>query len=411
MTSIVESKAQWHSPLAGKRIVLGVCGGIAAYKCLTLVRELKRANAEVRVVMTTGAQAFIQPLSFQALSGEPVHHELLDPEAESAMSHIALARWADLIVIAPTSAHMLAKLRVGLADDLLSTLCLATTAPIAVVPAMNQQMWNHAATQENLKIVQQRGIAVWGPASGSQACGEIGPGRMLEAEDILRAVQAHFVPKILQGKKFLITAGATQEPIDDVRFISNHSSGKMGVALAYAAWEMGAVVTLISGVRIDSVHPEIHQISIQTAVQMYEQVTQQLNNRLDCMIATAAVADVRPLENNSGKLPKSELGAHISITENPDIVRAVCQHTNRPKMVVAFAAEMHNMQQRAAEKLKKKGADWIVANDVSQPDRGFNADNNAVSMLAKNNSEWIEFEWMPKLVLARQLLAFWMKEL
>ena len=388
--------------LQGCRILLGLTGGIAAYKSAELTRLLIKAGAEVRVVMTEGAQAFITPLTFQALSGNPVHTSLLDPEAEAGMGHIELAKWADIILIAPASADVMARLAAGMADDLLTTLCLATEADILLAPAMNQAMWRHPATQMNAETLQDYGYRLLGPDQGEQACGDVGPGRMLEPEAIFQLVVEHrqdkavpqntsTTPSIkadsttqagsLAGKVVTITAGPTREALDPVRYISNHSSGKMGFALAKAALEAGAQVNLIAGpVQIQA--PEgVNLVSIQSAEDML-QASLKVIEQTDIFIAAAAVADYRA-ENAADQKMKKKPGQNdlvLRLVQNPDIVATVASHAQRP-FTVGFAAETQDVENYAAGKLVRKNLDMIIANDVSRTDIGFNSDQNAVTVL------------------------------
>ena len=369
--------------LHGQRILLGVSGGIAAYKSATLVRRLIDEGAEVRVVMTGGAQAFITPMTFQALSGNPVHTELLDPAAEAAMGHIELARWASLILIAPASANTIARLAHGLADDLLSTLCLASEAPQVIAPAMNRIMWSHAATQQNIDTLHARGVRTLGPGVGSQACGETGAGRMLEPEEIVEHLSglnnAALIAKKLAGKKILITAGPTREPIDPVRFLSNRSSGKMGYAIATAASELGADVTLISGpVHLDTPHG-VNRIDVITAEQMLDSTLDQANSH-DIFISVAAVADYRVEKVSEQKIKKSSDDVELKLTRNPDILKSVAALKNKP-FCVGFAAETEKVEEHARGKLKKKRLDMIAANHVAQAGNPvFGSDVNALDV-------------------------------
>ena len=369
--------------LHGQRILLGVSGGIAAYKSATLVRRLIDEGAEVRVVMTGGAQAFITPMTFQALSGNPVHTELLDPAAEAAMGHIELARWASLILIAPASANTIARLAHGLADDLLSTLCLASEAPQVIAPAMNRIMWSHAATQQNIDTLHARGVRTLGPGVGSQACGETGAGRMLEPEEIVEHLSglnnAALTAKKLTGKKILITAGPTREPIDPVRFLSNRSSGKMGYAIATAASELGADVTLISGpVHLDTPHG-VNRIDVITAEQMLDSTLDQANSH-DIFISVAAVADYRVEKVSEQKIKKSSDDVELKLTRNPDILKSVAALKNKP-FCVGFAAETEKVEEHARGKLKKKRLDMIAANHVAQAGNPvFGSDVNALDV-------------------------------
>lgn len=364
--------------LTNKRILLGVTGGIAAYKSAELVRRLMDAGAEVRVVMTAAAQEFITPLTMQALSGNPVHTDLLDSEAEAAMGHIELARWGDAVVVAPTTADFMARLAHGEGSDLLSTLCLATRAPILLAPAMNQAMWANKATQANLSVLLNRGLRLTGPASGEQACGDVGPGRMSEASEICDAVKNLFENGVLTGKKLVITAGPTREAIDAVRYISNHSSGKMGYALAQAAVEAGAQTILVSGPVNLPIPERVHFVPVESALDMHNAVMAHLDDTA-IFIGSAAVADYRPEQVESGKIKKSVQGLRLDFVENPDIVAEVAEHENI--YVVGFAAETDNLVEHAKEKLRRKKLDMIVANDVSRKGIGFNSDNNAVTVV------------------------------
>lgn len=382
--------------LAKVRILLGISGGIAAYKSAELTRLLIKAGAEVRVVMTEGAQAFITPLTFQALSGNPVHTHLLDPEAEAGMGHIELAKWADLIVIAPASADVMARLAAGMANDLLTTLCLATEAKVLLAPAMNQAMWRHPATQRNALQLEGYGYQLLGPDQGEQACGDVGPGRMLEPEALAALIhqaaaeqssvdsldpQMTDLGGLLAGKTVTITAGPTREAVDPVRYISNHSSGKMGFALAEAALKAGAQVNLIAGpVQIKA--PEgVNLIPVQSARQMLD-ASLSVIDATDIFIAAAAVADYRPASAADQKMKKqpgqNDLVLHL--VQNPDIVATVAKHEERP-FTVGFAAETQDVEAYAADKLVRKNLDMIIANDVSRTDIGFNSDQNAVTLL------------------------------
>lgn len=369
--------------LTNKQIILGITGGIAAYKSAELTRLLKGAGADVRVVMTPAATEFITPLTLQALSGHPVHLHLLDPEAEAGMGHIELAKWADLIVIAPASADFMARLANGMGNDLLTTICLATDAPICLAPAMNQAMWRAPQTQQNAEALRQQGITLWGPGVGEQACGDTGPGRMIEPLEILDAVSNCFDTGTLAGLRVHITAGPTQEPLDPVRYISNHSSGKMGYALAQAATDAGAAVTLISG-PVNLAQPDhVKRISVTTAQEM---LSASLANIGDCdiFIACAAVADYRPTAIAEHKIKKgNEEIMELHLVKNPDIVATVASLENKP-FTVGFAAETRDVINYARGKLAKKGLDMIVANDVSQAGIGFNSDENAVTLVTAN---------------------------
>jgi Phosphopantothenate-cysteine ligase (EC 6.3.2.5)/Phosphopantothenoylcysteine decarboxylase (EC 4.1.1.36) len=376
------------SVIPHKNIVLAVTGGIAAYKSAILVRRLKDYGFDVRVVMTHGAQAFITPLTFQALSGNPVHTELLDPGAEAGMGHIELARWADLLLVAPASCDTLAKFANGLADDLLSTLFLATKAPVWVAPAMNQQMWAAKATQRNLQTLVEDGVHVIMPDAGEQACGDVGLGRMPEPEEIARQVAGYFHQAqraiaekfgLLAGKRVVITAGPTREAIDPVRYISNHSTGKMGFALAAACYAAGAKVTLIAGpVSLDTPNG-VQRVNIASARQMLDVSMESLETGCDIFIATAAVADYRVAEVAEHKIKKAGDELNVSLVKNPDIVATIAAQEKRPFMV-GFAAETQNVEEYAAGKLVAKKLDMIACNDVSRADIGFASDENAMTV-------------------------------
>jgi len=347
--------------LSNKQIILGVTGGIAAYKAAELCRLLIKAGADVRVVMTPSAAEFITSLTFQALSGNRVHIELLDEEAEAAMGHIELARWADLVLIAPASANFIARLSQGRAEDLLSTLCLATNAPIAVAPAMNQAMWRNQNTQDNLQQLKQKNITVLGPASGEQACGDVGLGRMLEPEEIAQASAAMFETGELAGVNITITAGPTREAIDPVRYISNHSSGKMGYALARAAMEAGAKVVLVSGPVALEPPPQVKLVAVESARQMLD-ACQVVPG--DIFISVAAVADYRPANSASEKIKKNADTMELSLIKNPDILAQISLSAQRP-FCVGFAAETQNIEEYARKKLLDKKLDLIFANNAA----------------------------------------------
>lgn len=376
------------SVIPHKNIILAVTGGIAAYKSAIIVRRLKDYGFNVRVVMTHGAQAFITPLTFQALSGNPVHTELLDPEAEAGMGHIELARWADLVLVAPASCDSLAKFAHGLADDLLSTLYLATKAPVWVAPAMNQQMWAAKATQRNLQTLVEDGIHVIMPDAGSQACGDVGLGRMPEPEQLAYQVREYFHKAqraiaekfgLLAGKHVVVTAGPTREAIDPVRYISNHSTGKMGFSLAAACYAAGAKVTLIAGpVTLDTPNG-VQRVNVASAVQMLDASMQTLDEGCDIFIATAAVADYRVAQVADQKIKKAGDELAVSLIKNPDIVATIAQQQQRPFMV-GFAAETQNVEEYAAGKLVAKKLDMIACNDVSRKDIGFASDENAMTV-------------------------------
>ena len=385
--------------LVYKRILLGVTGGIAAYKSADLVRRLRDQGAEVRVVMTRGACEFVTPLTFQALSGNPVGTELLDPGAEAAMGHIELSRWSDVILIAPASANFLAKLSHGLAGDLLSTLCLAADAPILVAPAMNRQMWLNPATVENMAALVRRGVVALGPGSGDQACGETGPGRMLEPAELVRGVEAQFHTGLLSGKKVLITAGPTREAIDPVRFISNRSSGRMGFAIARAAQEAGAVVTLVSGPVALEPPERIKFVAVKTAEQMLSEVMADVADA-DIFISAAAVADYRCSEVAENKIKKHKPEFSIKLERNPDILSRVTEMASHP-FTVGFAAETESLIENARNKLEMKNMDMIAANRVGE-ELGFDVDENALEVYWGGGS--LSLEKMPKEKLARRLL-------
>lgn len=374
--------------LTRKRILVGITGGIAAYKSAELVRELVRAGAEVRVVMTPAAKEFITPLTLQALSGNPVHHTLLDEAAEMGMGHIELARWADLLLVAPASADFIARLAAGMGNDLLTTLFLATQAKLALAPAMNEKMWLNASTQANVQQLQQRfpDLAWFGPDAGQQACGDVGPGRMLEAVGLAQLAASCFEQNVLTGRTVVITAGPTREAIDPVRYLSNHSSGKMGFALAAAAAEAGAAVTLIAGPVNLPTPDRVHRLDVVSAREMHEAAMAQLGE-VDLFIGTAAVADFRPDTLADQKLKKQDGQSEMTLTlvQNPDIIASVAKAEQRPTSVVAFAAETQNLLEYARRKLDRKAVDWVVANDVSRQDIGFGQDHNEVVLVGKDS--------------------------
>jgi phosphopantothenoylcysteine decarboxylase/phosphopantothenate--cysteine ligase len=385
--------------LKNKNIVLGVTGGIAAYKAAELTRLLIKEGSKVRVVMTEAAQAFITPLTLQALSGEAVRSELFDPAHEAAMGHIELARWADLVLVAPATANLLAKLAHGRADDLLSTLCLATEAPIAVAPAMNQQMWQSDATKDNMKRLQARNVVILGPDSGDQACGETGPGRMLEPAAIVARIKNEFAPKQLENKRILITAGPTREPIDPVRYLSNRSSGKMGFSMATAALQAGAEVTLIAGPVSLEINKAVNRINVETAATMHTKVIENIDS-CDIFIATAAVSDYRPEFMEAQKIKKDADQLTLSLTKNPDILADVAGRSSKP-FCVGFAAETQNLEHYARQKLISKNLDMIIANPVDNG-RGFDQEDNTLHVFWKDGDK--AFATAPKTELARQLI-------
>ena len=385
-----------------RRIVLGVAGGIAAYKAADLVRRLRDRDFEVRVVMTAGAREFVTPLTFQALSSNPVHCELLDEQAEAGMGHIELARWADLVLIAPATANVLARLAHGFADDLLTTLCLATTAPLVLAPAMNQQMWQASATRANVLTLLDRGVEMLGPAEGDQACGETGPGRMLEPEEIAARIAARFRGGSLEGVEVLVTAGPTREALDPVRFLTNHSTGKMGYAVAAAAAEAGASVSLVSGPTALPAPPGVDRVEVTSAEEMHSEVMARAAG-CDIFIAAAAVADYRPARFAEQKIKKSDGPAALEFVRTPDIVSDVAALDDRP-FTVGFAAETQSVRTYARDKLEGKGLDMIAANRVGLPDRGFASDSNALSVLWRDGG-CRELALAPKAELARSLIG------
>ncbi len=387
-------------PLKNKRILLGVTGGIAAYKAAVLLRLLMQQGADVRVVMTRNACEFITPLTMQALSGKPVHTELLDLDAESAMGHIELARWADAVIVAPASANFIARYAHGFAEDLLSTLCLATDATVVLAPAMNQQMWLNPATGENIEKLKQRGIALLGPAVGDQACGETGPGRMLEAEDIAASVGELFTSNLLAGSRLLITAGPTREAIDPVRYISNRSSGKMGFAVASAALDAGADVDIISGPVSLAAPEQANVVSVSSAAEMHKAVMQQISTT-DIFISAAAVADYRMLHVANQKIKKAEDELTMKLARNPDILAEVAALDKAP-FTVGFAAETENLEQNAQTKLRAKKLDMIAANQVGET-IGFDSEENALTLFWPSGKKTLPLANKDK--LARQLIA------
>ncbi len=385
--------------LANKRIVLGVSGGIAAYKSADLARRLRDAGAELRVVMTAGATEFITPLTMQAVSGHPVHQQLLDAGAEAGMGHIELARWADAVLVAPASANFLARLAQGRADDLLSTVCLATEAPVAVAPAMNQQMWNNAATQANLATIKKNAVRIFGPAQGSQACGEVGPGRMLEPIELVTLASELFVTGELDGMTVLVTAGPTWEAIDPVRGLTNRSSGKMGYAVAEAAAEAGARVILISGPTSLADPARVRTIRVTSAQEMYDTVHQHVA-AADIFIGVAAVADYRPVRAADQKIKKTDETMALELERNPDILASVAALRPAP-FTVGFAAETENLEQHARAKLENKKLDLVAANRVGA-DIGFAADENSLLLVEREGVT--ELPTQPKTKLARALI-------
>lgn len=389
--------------LVNRRIILGISGGIAAYKSAELIRRLKDLGAEVRVIMTEAAQEFITPLTLQALSGLPVHTSLLDSQAEAAMGHIELARWGDMVVIAPASADVIARVAHGQGNDLLTTVCLARRCPLAVAPAMNEAMWHHPSTSANLKLLQEQGVLQLGPDAGEQACGDVGYGRMSDPAALAQMILQSFNSRSLEGIKLCITAGPTREAIDPVRFISNYSSGKMGYALAQAAADAGAQVTLISGPVGLACSDRIRKVDVVSALDMHQACMNQMGEA-QVFIATAAVADFRPSEAQAQKIKKvaGEESMSIELTKNPDIVADVANHAMRPTLVVGFAAETQNVLQYAQDKLHRKGLDLIIANDVSTPSIGFNSDENEVTLIGEDKQ--VSFDLASKSQLAVKLI-------
>ena len=394
--------------MVSKKIILGVTGGIAAYKAPELVRRLIDHGAEVQVVMTAAACEFVRPLVFQAVSGNEVHIELLDEQAEAGMGHIELARWASMVLIAPATANTIARLSVGIADDLLSTLCLATTAPVVIAPAMNSMMWEHAATSANIATLQSRGVRVLGPGVGSQACGETGAGRMLEPDDIVAALQGDVATGdthqmssgALQNTDVLITAGPTRESIDPVRFLSNHSSGKMGYALAEAARSAGARVTLISG-PVNLAAPDgVDRVEVTSAEDMHSEVMSRIKTP-GIFISVAAVADYRIDAPSREKIKKTKDDLTLTLVRNPDILSAVANSANRP-FCVGFAAETQNLEHYARLKLEEKNLDMIIANLVGNG-RAFGSDNNTVEVFWRDGGTQ-SFALQSKRALADSLI-------
>jgi phosphopantothenoylcysteine decarboxylase/phosphopantothenate--cysteine ligase len=387
--------------LKGKKVLLGITGGIAAYKAAELVRLLRGAGAEVQVVMTSAATQFITPMTLQALSGRPVRRELFDPEHEAAMGHIELARWPDLILVAPASADFMARQAAGMADDLLATLCLATDVPIALAPAMNRLMWENAATLDNAERLQQRGVRIWGPATGDQACGETGPGRMLEPQELQQRVEETFSDGPLRGVRVLLTAGPTREPIDPVRFVGNRSSGKMGYALARAFASAGAEVSLVSGPVALEAPPGVAQIDVETALEMEQAVLSRVGE-CDIFAACAAVADYRPQDVENRKIKKSEQQLQIDLIRNPDILAQVAAQPTAP-FTVGFAAETERPAEQGEEKRRAKGINMIAANLVGGERGGFECEENALSVLWEGGRK--DLPLAPKERLAEALVS------
>ncbi len=388
--------------LAIKHILLAVSGGIAVYKSAELVRLLRKQGAQVRVVMTHAAMQFVNPLTFQALSGHPVHTELLDVDEEHAMGHISLARWADVLLIAPATANTLAKLSHGLADDLLSTLYLAATCPVYVAPAMNQAMWHKLVTQENIQKLISHGVMMIGPEQGDQACGETGYGRMSEPVDICRRLMAEPVIECLSGIKVLISAGPTREPLDPVRYLTNRSSGKMGYALAEAALKAGATVTLVSGPV--SLVPPVNAalIQVETAAQMYQAVMSNAEQH-DIYIGAAAVADYSPVLSEQQKIKKHTERSSVTLQKTKDILADVAKLPRNRPFTVGFAAETDNLEYYAKDKLIKKKLDMIAANWVGRDLGGFDSEQNALQVFWENGAK--NLQMTDKKYLAEQLIS------
>lgn len=411
-------------PLIHTRILLGVTGGVAAYKSADLVRRLREAGADVQVAMTPAATAFVGPLTFQAVSGRPARVELLDANAEAGMGHIELARWADLILIAPATADFLARLAHGLADDLLSTLCLAADRPLAVAPAMNRLMWQNAATQDNCRLLARRGVKIWGPGAGEQACGEIGAGRMLEPVELrnlvvewlgargggaeLRPVQPAvepvwpLAPHDLQGLTVLITAGPTREALDPVRFISNRSTGRMGFAVAEAAAMAGARVLLVSGPVHLPTPSGVERIDVESALEMHEAVMNRVREA-DIFVATAAVADYRAAQPAEQKIKKTQDALTLELTRNPDILGEVAALRSHRPFTVGFAAETHDVLHYAEDKRRRKNLDLIAANQVGRPGSGFESEQNELHVLWEGGERKLPLAG--KTLLGQQLVA------
>ena len=386
--------------LAGRNILLGITGGIAAYKCADLVRLLKKSGAEVRVVMTQAAMEFVSPLTLQTLSGHAVRTEIFDSEQESTMGHIELARWADALLVAPATANFLSQLANGAATDLLTTISLATEAKRIVAPAMNRVMWANEATAKNIRRLEALEIAVWGPATGEQACGETGEGRMLEPQELHDRLIDTFSQGALQGKRVVLTAGPTQEPIDPVRYIGNRSSGKMGFALASAFVAQGAAVDMVCGPVTLPTPPGVRRIDVETAEEMYQQVIKLVPDS-DIFTACAAVADYSVEHVASQKLKKNEKTINLQLVRNKDILTSVVG-MDKPPFTVGFAAETENLQQHAQDKRRRKGVDVIAANLVGGEQGGFADDQNALLVIWENGQH--ELPMMSKQRLAHQLV-------
>jgi phosphopantothenoylcysteine decarboxylase/phosphopantothenate--cysteine ligase len=382
------------------RLLLGIGGGISAYKSVDLVRRLKERGFDVRVVMTQAATALVTPLTFQAVSGHPVRTTLLDPTAEAGMSHIELARWADWLLIAPATADLMARLAAGIADDLLTTLALATEAPLCLAPAMNQHMWRHPATRENLEVLRERGARILGPAEGDQACGDVGPGRMLEPMEIAEAMRP-LAERLLAGTRVLLTAGPTREPLDPVRYLGNRSSGRMGYALASALSHLGAQVVLVSGPTALPAPNVAESTQVETALEMRAAVMEQVAS-CEIFVATAAVADYRPAEPAARKIKKDAEALTLRLVRNPDILAEVAALTP-PPFTVGFAAETDEVERHALAKRTAKGLDMIAANRVGGERGGFERDENALAVFWDGGRR--DLPMMSKTRLARELAA------
>lgn len=386
--------------LLNKQIVVAVCGGIAAYKSAEFVRTLQRQGAQVRVAMTESATEFVTPLTFQALSGHPVHTQDNGTFDPAGMDHIALARWSDAIIVVPATANIIAKISNGIADNFISALCLAHTGKLAIAPAMNQAMWNNPATQKNITDLRDKDISILGPDSGLQACGESGEGRMLEPQQLVQQCLSLFESGLLQNKRIVITAGPTIEPIDPVRFISNRSSGKMGYALAEAALEAGADVTVITGPTHIVRNDRVKYIDVETAQHMFEAAEKYVSSA-DLFIAAAAVADYSPANYHSHKIKKSEANLSLPLVRNPDILKEV-KAAHADLFCIGFAAETEKVSENALIKLKSKSLDMIIANQVGISDQGFNSDFNAVDIITPEGIK--SLERARKTQLARKII-------
>ncbi|MDT9587055.1 MAG: bifunctional phosphopantothenoylcysteine decarboxylase/phosphopantothenate--cysteine ligase CoaBC [Candidatus Arsenophonus melophagi] len=388
--------------LVGKNIILGISGSIATYKTLELVRRLREHGAIVRIIITNAAKCFITPLTLKVISGYPVFDDSLDSCELTGMNHIDLAKWADLIILAPATADLLARLSIGMANDLLTTVCLASEAKIAVVPAMNKQMYLANITQKNITLLKKRHFLIWGPTEGSQACGDTGLGRMLEPLKILKLVEDSFQNKQdMENLHIAITAGPTQERIDPVRFLTNYSSGKMGFAIAESAAKRGAHVTLITGPVNLSTPIGVQRINVISALDMYNQV-HSIINKQDIFIGCAAVVDYRPKEFKKEKIKKQASEITLTLVKNPDIVESVSKLTKNRPYVVGFAAEIQNVEEHARNKRIRKNLDLICANNVSLIDHGFNSESNALHLFWKNKE--IQLPHSNKLEIGHRLL-------